>query len=64
VRIINEAGATDSNGDNVSSNLGVDNIQAVPEPASPTLLLLSKRITLLVSRKPTRSPLSCRNRVS
>ncbi len=37
-RIINEAGATDLNGDFVVGQLGIDNIHAVPEPASAALL--------------------------
>ena len=37
-RIINEAGATNLNGDFVVGQLGIDNIHAVPEPASAALL--------------------------
>jgi hypothetical protein len=33
-RIINEAGATNLNGDFVTGQLGIDNIHAVPEPAA------------------------------
>ena len=40
-RIINETGATDLNGDVVVAQLGIDNIVAVPEPASVTLLLVA-----------------------
>jgi hypothetical protein len=47
MRIINEAGATNLNGDNVSSHLGVDNIQAVPEPEPSTLLAFGAGIALL-----------------
>ena len=34
VRIINEVGATNLNGDPIAAQLGVDNIHAVPEPTS------------------------------
>ena len=37
-RIINEAGATNLNGDFVVGQLGIDNIHAVPEPAPAALL--------------------------
>ena len=39
-RIINEAGTANLDGDAVTSQLGVDNIQAVPEPGVTSLLLL------------------------
>lgn len=50
-RIINEAGIADLNGDNVVSQLGIDNIQAVPEPS---LLALSAfgLLALFVRRQP------------
>ena len=37
-RIINEVGATNLNGDFVVGQLGIDNIHAVPEPASAALV--------------------------
>jgi len=40
IRIINETGAANLDGDPVVSQLGVDNIQALPEPAITSLLLL------------------------
>jgi hypothetical protein len=39
LRIINEAGASNLNGDPVAAQLGVDNIHAVPEPSSVSLLV-------------------------
>jgi len=56
VRIINEAGTANSNGDPVTSTLGVDNIQAVPEPASPALLLLGCGLVFFLRRKTPRRP--------
>lgn len=49
MRIINEAGATNLNGDPVVGQLGIDNIRAVPEPtivalAAGGLLLLGVRL--------------------
>ncbi len=41
MRIINEAGAVNLNGDPVVGMLGVDNIRAVPEPATIALLLIA-----------------------
>ncbi len=38
-RIINEAGATNLNGDFVVGQLGIDNIHAVPEPAPAVLMV-------------------------
>jgi hypothetical protein len=38
-RIINEAGATNLNGDLVTGQLGIDNIHAVPEPAPAALMV-------------------------
>ena len=40
IRIINEVGATNLNGDPIASQLGVDNIHAVPEPTSFVLASL------------------------
>jgi len=37
-RIINETGATNLNGDFITGQLGIDNIRAVPEPATVSLL--------------------------
>jgi hypothetical protein len=37
MRIINEVGSSNTNGDPVTGQLGIDNIRAVPEPASVTL---------------------------
>ncbi len=39
VRIINEIGATNANGDPIVGQLGVDNIRAIPEPAGAILAL-------------------------
>ena len=39
VRIINEAGTTDLEGDFVTSQLGIDNIHAVPEPSTTVLVV-------------------------
>ncbi len=48
-RIINEAGATNLNGDFVVGQLGVDNIRAVPEPA--TAALVASGLLLLAFRR-------------
>lgn len=40
MRIINEAGSTNLDGDAVTSQLGIDNIRAVPEPNATALLLV------------------------
>lgn len=57
MRIINEAGATNLNGDPVASQLGIDNIRAVPEPtvlalATGGLLLLG--VCLFRGRRATK----------
>ena len=39
VRFIHQAGASNLSGDNVVGMLGIDNIRAVPEPASSALLV-------------------------
>jgi hypothetical protein len=57
MRIINEAGATNSNGDTVTSTLGVDNIQAVPEPNPTTLALLTLLLLLFRIKSPRPSVL-------
>jgi len=54
MRIINEAGATNLNGDPVAAQLGVDNIHAVPEPSS-TLLMAAGAFTFAALRRRKRS---------
>jgi hypothetical protein len=39
LRIINEAGTSNLNGDVVTGQLGIDNIRAIPEPATSALLI-------------------------
>ncbi|PYK85455.1 MAG: hypothetical protein DMF47_10210 [Verrucomicrobia bacterium] len=48
LRIINEVGATNLNGDPIAAQLGVDNIRAVPEPATWNLLGLAIPIALIL----------------
>jgi hypothetical protein len=63
MRIINESGATDLNGVNVVGHLGVDNIQAVPEPEPPALLLVGGCAALFLRRlRRIAGPLSERDR--
>lgn len=50
MRLINEAGATNLNGDSVSSHLGIDNIKAIPEPGSASLLLFAGGAAILFHR--------------
>ena len=49
VRFINEIGANNSNGDIITAQLGIDNIRAVPEPA--TFYLLGAGAVALACRR-------------
>src|SRR6266446_3491591 len=51
LRIINEVGATNLNGDPIAAQLGVDNIRAVPEPATWILLSLAIPIALILRKR-------------
>ncbi len=51
LRIINEVGATDLNGDPIAAQLGTDNIRAVPEPATWILLSLVIPIALILRKR-------------
>jgi hypothetical protein len=50
MRIINEAGTSNLNGESVTAQLGVDNIQAVPEPAV-ALLAVAGLLALAIARR-------------
>ncbi|MDD5198766.1 MAG: hypothetical protein PHC88_03105 [Terrimicrobiaceae bacterium] len=50
LRIINEVGATNLNGDPIASHLGVDNIQAVPELDATALALSAACGAFLIRR--------------
>ena len=51
LRIINEVGATNLTGDAIAAQLGVDNIRAIPEPASWVLLSLVIPIALILRKR-------------
>ena len=51
LRIINEVGATNLNGDPIAAQLGVDNIRAVPEPATWILLSVAIPIALILRKR-------------
>ena len=53
LRIINEVGTTDLNGDPIAAQLGTDNIRAVPEPATWILLSLAIPIALILRKRQT-----------
>jgi hypothetical protein len=51
LRIINEAGTDNLNGDAVAGQIGVDNIHAVPEPGAVALLAIAGLLALTVARR-------------
>ena len=51
LRIINEVGATNLNGDPIVAQLGVDNIRPVPEPATWILLSVAIPIALILRKR-------------
>jgi hypothetical protein len=51
LRIINEAGTSNLNGDPVVAQLGVDNIHAVPEPGMWGLLAVGVSVPLVLRRR-------------
>jgi hypothetical protein len=54
MRIINEAGTGNLNGDVVVAEMGIDNIHAVPEPGSALLLSMAGAISFIVYRRKKR----------
>jgi hypothetical protein len=51
LRLINEVGADNLNGDPIAAQLGVDNIRAVPEPATWILLSVAIPIALILRKR-------------
>ncbi|PYL17079.1 MAG: hypothetical protein DMF46_01255, partial [Verrucomicrobia bacterium] len=51
LRIINEVGATNLTGDAIAAQLGVDNIRAIPEPATWILLSLAISIAFILRKR-------------
>jgi len=51
LRIIHEVGTSDLNGDPIAAQLGVDNIRAVPEPGTLSLLALAIPVALILRRR-------------
>jgi hypothetical protein len=62
MRIINEAGTANLDGDPVTSQLGVDNIRAVPEPGTTALLLVCAGGLIVFRRR--RAHVLCFSRIS